>query len=172
MRDLVRSAQQGDSAAETEVFRRLHVRFLLLAKRRIGNDFAEDVVQDACATVFEKYRTGLGEQEFEPWAYEILRNKIGNFLQRNEVRRRLSATVHSHAAAGAPSDPDLRSRLLDCLRRLIRFHSRYARVLNLVHQGYRTEEICERLGVSANNLYVLLNRGRRLLRDCLKRGRK
>jgi len=57
--------------------------------------------------------------------------------------------------------------LVECLRELIRGFPRYARVLNLVQQGYGTEEICERMTISRNNLYVLLSRGRKVLKDCI-----
>lgn len=173
MRELVRSAKQGDRAAEDVVFRHLRVRFLFLAKQRIGMSYAEDVAQEACTTVFEKYRSSPDDREFQAWAYEILRNKIGNYLQKAAVRARAGADLPSAAASESlTTDPDLRARLVACLRRIVRRHRRYARVLNLVHQGYDTGEICRRLDIRAGNLYVMLNRARGLLRDCLERGRE
>ena len=45
---------------------------------------------------------------------------------------------------------------------------RQARILNLVYQGYNTDEISEKLMIKPSNLYMILGRGRKMLRKCLK----
>jgi len=57
--------------------------------------------------------------------------------------------------------------LLRCLKDVLKVKRQYARALNLKYQGYSTEEICGRLGVKRGDLYVILNRGRAVLRECL-----
>ncbi len=166
-------AKQGDKAAENRFFEYLHSRFTLIATRRVGVDHAEDIAQEACITVLQKYKTGVPEDRFEAWAYQILRNKIGNFLQGRDVRRNVASGLERIEDVGAKGseviDPALRIRLLDCLRLISRAVPRYARVLNLVHQGYNTIEICARISVKPNHLYVILNRSRKMLSDCLAR---
>jgi DNA-directed RNA polymerase specialized sigma24 family protein len=44
---------------------------------------------------------------------------------------------------------------------------RYARVLNLIHLGYNTEEICRRMKLTRSNLYSIVSRARALLSDCV-----
>jgi DNA-directed RNA polymerase specialized sigma24 family protein len=56
---------------------------------------------------------------------------------------------------------------MDCFRKICRSNNRHARVLNLHYQGFTTVEICRRLDISENNLYVLLSRARRALELCL-----
>jgi RNA polymerase sigma factor (sigma-70 family) len=168
---LLQRARSGDISAEDKIFRHLRVRFTLLAKRRIGGVDAEDIAHEACLTVLEKYKTLTGSVDFEAWAYTVLRNKIGNYLQSRSVRNRTmrSSGQTDTAPAGILSapDPDLRRRLKRSLRLLVKTNPRYARVLNLAHQGYTTAEICERLKISPNHLYVLLNRSRKLLTQYL-----
>ena len=175
MSDLLDRARNGDKTAEKQLFEILHVRFAYLAKRRIRNkDDAEDVAQEACMTILEKYKTEVFTKGFDPWAYGVLRMKVGNYLQDKDRRRSRmvaeSAAEESGATGGSSSGTDIRQKLIDCLNRLVRINRRYGRALNLVHQGYRTDEICNRLSMSRNYLYVTLNRARSMLRMCLETG--
>lgn len=169
-------ARNGDKFAEEEMLEYLRARFNYLAKQRIEGGDAEDVAQDACITVLEKYKEVLPEIEFEAWAYQVLRNKIGNYFRKRDVRRRamrdtgLSEQVPE--VMSAEPDADLWYRLRICLRKLILAYPRYARVLNLIHQGYTTDEISARLRISRNNLYTILSRGRAMLSDCIFNGEK
>ena len=172
MEDLLTQARQGDKSAEKKIFEQLLVRFILIAKRRIDSDDAQDIAQDACLTILEKYRTEAPADRFEAWAHGILRNKIGNFYQHRTVRRAWHAGVDEYDAsqiAGPAVRQDRSRKLMNCLKKLVRDNQRYARALNLVCQGYRTDEICQRLHIQPGHLYVILNRGRRMLTDCLEK---
>jgi DNA-directed RNA polymerase specialized sigma24 family protein len=46
---------------------------------------------------------------------------------------------------------------------------RHARILVMKYQGYRTAEICERMSITPNNLYVTLSRARAMLKACLEK---
>jgi RNA polymerase sigma factor (sigma-70 family) len=171
---LLDKALQGDKASENEILSQLRVRFHYLAKRRIGEADAEDIAQEACITVLEKYHTEMPPAGFEAWAYGVLRKKIGNYLQSREVRRRVTVSGRQPDDVLDPAretvDPALKMRLIHCLKNLVGSFPRYARVLNLIHLGYNTTEICARIRVKPNNLYVMLNRGRRMLKDCVEKG--
>ena len=172
LEDLLTLARSGDKAAEQQIFERLLVRFTLIAKRRIDSDDAQDIAQDACLTILEKYRTEAPAGRFEAWAYGVLYNKIGNFYQHREVRRAWNSGVAEYEMSRSPQlsgRHDLRWRLVDCVKRLVRVNRRYARALNLVFQGFRTDEICQKLDILPGHLYVVLNRGRRILNDCLEK---
>jgi RNA polymerase sigma factor (sigma-70 family) len=175
MDELLDLARSGNKGAESELFKYLLVRFQLLAKKRIREEEAAlDIAQAACLTVAEKYRCTEFPNGFESWAYEVLRNKIGNHLQVMQAdRRRLSHTDNPgqvYGSAHIEPDHDLRMAIVRCLRRILRVKRRYARVLNLVHQGYDAGDICDRIECSRNNFYVILNRARRLMRNCLANG--
>jgi RNA polymerase sigma-70 factor (ECF subfamily) len=174
MDELLAKVKNGDRRAEQQIFQILLVRFELLAKRRVRNeDSARDIAQDACTTVLEKYKTEEFTTGFEAWAYGVLRMKIGNHIQKmNAEREKMSIKFDIELAPGpsAHIDSDLKMRLLVCLKEILEVNSKYARVLNLTYQGYKTDEICQRLGILAGNFYVTLNRGRSLLRHCLEKG--
>jgi RNA polymerase sigma factor (sigma-70 family) len=173
--DIWTRARNGDRVAEREILQFLLVRFNLLTKRRLGGREAEDVAQDACLTVLEKCRSGTSARYSDAWAYAILRNKIGNYLQTRETHRK---TMVEESALGnidqfpQPAEiPGLKVKLVDCLRKIMKIQPRYARVLSLTYQGYKTDEICRRLSIKPSHLYVILNRSRKMLNDCIEKGK-
>jgi RNA polymerase sigma factor (sigma-70 family) len=174
MERLLERVRNGDKSAEQEIFQYLLVRFELLAKRRLRDEeIARDVAQEACVTVLEKYKTEEFSTGFEAWAYGVLRMKIGNHLQKARTERQIvtaESDIELTAGLAGDIDCDLKARLLDCLRKILEVNSRYARVLNLAYHGYKTVEICQRLGIMPGNFYVILNRGRSMLRLCLEKG--
>jgi RNA polymerase sigma factor (sigma-70 family) len=169
MEELANKARSGDSAAEKQLFEKLLVRFQYLAKRKIGEEHSEDLAQEACMTVFEKYKDETFTVGFLPWAHGVLKMKIGNFLQKKQRMTGREQELNEEFSAAAPEevDPILRRSLIDCMRELAKTGAQYARILNLSFQGFSTEDICVRLGIKANNYYVILNRGRSKLRLCL-----
>lgn len=171
---LLSKAKTGDKTAESDLFSFLHVRFSIIAQRRLGVQDAEDLVNDACITVLEKYRELPPETRFEPWAYRVLRNKIGSHLRDQSVRKKTVETTDRiedyENRAVTPVDPAARMALIRCLRKLSRVYPRYARAVNLLNLGYSTDEICQRLHLKRNNLYVLLFRCRNWLNSCLANG--
>lgn len=175
MDNLLAKAQKGDEKAEKKLFQYLFVRFKAIAKRRIGEGEAEDIAQDACLTVLQKYKTETFSKGFEAWAYGVLKMKIGNYIQGLMVKQK-SLAPESEAdqtlkSSSPEPDYNLKRKLIDCLKQIIKRNPLYARVLNFIHQGYQTSEICKRLQIRPNNFYVILNRGRGMLKTCLETGR-
>lgn len=175
MNQLLKRALAGDDEAEKQLFQYLFVRFKLFAKRKGGGvQDAEDIAQEACITILEKYKSQSYTNGFESWAYGVLRMKIGNFLQKKAVRKCVQSRnpdcVEMTNSNSNSCDHDLRRRISDCVRKIISSYPRYARVLNLIHQGFKIEEISERLDITPNNIYVILNRSRSILKSCLKTG--
>jgi RNA polymerase sigma factor (sigma-70 family) len=173
MDDLFERAKNGDSGAEKQLFERLRVRFRHFAGRIIRDkDAVEDVVQEACLTVLEKYKTTDFPNGFSAWAHGVLKMKIRKYLERTAANRERSLPESkandSQVSPSVSSDPDLKRRLMECLKRILKVNRRYARALNLSYLGFQVDEMCRRLKVKPNNLYVILNRGRSMLKECLQ----
>lgn len=175
MNPLYERAKSGDKDAERQLFTSLRARFAYLAKQRVGNaEEAKDLAQEACVTILEKYRTESFRVSFAAWAHGVLRMKIGNFLKRRSLHSEKAADlaspigrrIHSNPAF----DPELEVALVDCFRKVMAVNRRYARALNLSHQGFPAEEIARRLSVTCGNFYSILNRGRLMLERCLRTG--
>ncbi len=171
---LIESALTGDTDAESALYEHLFVRFTFIAKRTVGED-AEDLAQEACITVLEKYKKAVFHKSPAAWAHQVLKNKIGNYLQRPKVKQNQTDSLdaeESREVAGSGSvDPVLERDLVACLRKMTQKNAHYSRVMNLRFQGFTTDEICRRVGIKAKNMYVILNRGRQMMDHCLKTGR-
>jgi RNA polymerase sigma factor (sigma-70 family) len=175
MEQLLERAIAGDEIAEQEIFGHLLVRFVLLAKRRVRDkEGAQDIAQDACLTIHEKYKAESFEVSFEAWAYGVLRMKIGNWLRKRKVRGACETLgdcpITQQRIEKCEVNQELKRQLLACLKKVLAANPRYARALNLVHHGYKSEEVCQKLQVTKGNFYVILSRGRSMLRACLGGG--
>ncbi len=163
---LYRRAIDGDSRSENEFFKRLSVSFRVIAQRRVWDGYeAEEVVQDALLTVAQRYKSLDIDSSIAGWAYGVMNNKIMDYVKSKKTARgsaRMKTISESDVSSLEP-DPMLKSRLLICLRKISKANSRFARILNLRHQGYSTEEICTRLGIGRNILYVIVSRARSML---------
>jgi RNA polymerase sigma factor (sigma-70 family) len=175
MEELLARALAGDKYAENQLFDFLLVRFRHFAKQHIRTADVEDLAQEACLTVLEKYKTEKFSKSFQAWAYGVLKMKIGNYLQAAAIKRKNMADgqidEENTANILRTVDFDLKRRLMNCMKKINKVNPRYTRVLNLVHQGYSTDEISEMLQINRNNYYVILNRGRKMLKACLKTDR-
>jgi RNA polymerase sigma factor (sigma-70 family) len=175
METLLWRARQGDKNAENEIFQTLLVRFRLFAGQKIGDrEAVEDIAQKACLTVLQKYKTQEFSVGFEVWAYGVLRMIIKGYYHQIITERDRCAPEISIESVKSPEseniDPHIELQLLKCLEKVIRVNPRYARILNLAYQGYKSDEICRKMEITHNNFYVTLNRARSLLWTCLNRG--
>jgi RNA polymerase sigma-70 factor (ECF subfamily) len=171
---LLNQARAGDQAAESQLLEYLSARFRLLAEQRVEDrEAAEDIAQTALMVVLSKYRKEVFSKGFEPWAYGILRMKIGNYYQKRAVRRiERPKDAETLGAVGVPDvDPNLERQLINCLKKIFKINSRYARTLVLTYLGYSAEDVCRRLHVSRQNHYSNLHRARIMLKTCLETGR-
>ena len=141
-------ARGGDKTAEDSLFCELSARFRLFVRQRIGDEQdAKEVVQNALLTIVQEYMGVEFQTSFAAWAYKVLDNRILAYYQtckRQAARSQsLSDAGGNLEMAGANPQPELRHRLLSCLDKIMRANRRYARILNLHYQGYKTDEICE-----------------------------
>ena len=171
MNELWQKAVEGDKEAEGAIFVYLRERFTVIAGLTIYQEDAKDIAHEACLAVLEGYKAVGSPYQYSAWAQRVLKNKIADYFQRRSLEKRVFVesdfleTLRSH-----PKDPEPHEMLLTlqkCLKELTVAFPRYAKALHLNHVGYDTESICEKMKVTRSNLYVLLNRGRKFLRDCI-----
>lgn len=173
LNELCRSARQGDLTAEKQLFAVLLERFSMFVHRRVG-DIAdgEEVTQNVLAKIAASYKGIDFETSFAAWAYRVLENEVAMYYRSASIRRRKLAELSDHSLAqpARTPNPALKSRLLECLKKICRENSRQARILNLHYQGYSVEEICARLNLTKNGMYIILHRARTMMKTCLDTG--
>jgi len=156
---------------------------LLRAARAAGLDreAAEDAVQDTFLVFVRRAHEFDGRARASTWLYGILMKKIAErrkTLSRDAGREDIDEVMEARFGGDGrwvrpPRGPteelargEVRRHLGDCLEELPD-RQRQAFVLREVEE-LETEEVCNVLAVSANNLGVLLYRARNRLRECLE----
>jgi len=163
----------GDGDAENRLFRELTDIFRLYARHRIQDERdVEELVQDVLAVVAEKYGGVDFTASFAAWAYKIFENKLYSFYRKKQVRQGKMVPMEGcdQNSLSYTPDPELKRRLVECLRKLGRVNNRYARILDLHFQGYSAQEIGTTLGTSKNSVLITLSRARSKLKVCIEQG--
>jgi len=180
--------------SETMALHRPYLYRYALAKLR-RTDIADEVVQDTLMAALEGKATFRGDSALRTWLTGILKHKIVDW-QRREARNPLRAGTTHHvdmeneyeetsdtlfdSAGGWVTPPStwpnpeealenqqFRELLDRCLAALPAATARafYLREV----EGQSTEEICEELGISESNCWVMLYRARMSLRESLEK---
>lgn len=170
---LYEKAKNGEKEAEPQLFSLLTERFGYFLQYKVrDDDDREDIIQETLKAIAAKYMTVELEVKFSSWAYGALEKSVLHYF-RTKANRQKRETAPEASAVGRSNltlDPDLKLRLEDCFRKLCQTYQRYARVLNLSYNGYNIEEVSAKLNLTKNNVYIILSRGRGLLKNCLKTG--
>lgn len=158
---------------------RLRGEFVRVATRRVEAAEVEDVVQEAMRIIAEKGIDRAAEPvEGRPpvaWCFQVLRNTIGNYYQRERTRRRW-VEDDTEAIAVAPSPTPLESldsqRTLsvieDTLAGMRRSDPTCAGYLMRILEGERAGELAASESVERGAFYRRLYRCRQKLRELLE----
>lgn len=167
----------------------LRPQLLKMAWLQLRNEtWAEDVVSDTIVTAVEKLQTFGGRARFATWVIAILKHKILDVFRRAGREVALpdatdpdaAADVALFDAAGGFSEPprawadprDLVEEqqfmvVLDaCLQRMPNALGRVFLMREWL--GLDAAEICNDLGITTSNLFVMLHRARLRLRECIR----
>jgi RNA polymerase sigma factor (sigma-70 family) len=170
----------------------LRARFLAITARRVPAAVVEDLVQEALMIVVQRGgRTGaaLGPQAphaidgLPPlaWCFQVLRNTIGNWYQRERTRRSAadpSSLAHEqlrHASAPERSLTPLEALeqsetdkvVGEALRELAATSDSCGRYLRSIADGEKPASIARREGLEESVLYRRIYRCREKLRELL-----
>jgi RNA polymerase sigma-70 factor (ECF subfamily) len=168
-------ACRGDRQAAEELFEVISSRFRLFTHHKIRNKTdAEEIVQEALMTIYAEYNKITFRTSFFAWALKVLDNRILNYLRKKKREsQRFGPEINWNQESldkSIETDPDLKRQLLLCLQKICQRNIRYARILNLHYQGYKTDEICNRMNIKPETLYSALSKARSMLEGCLEKG--
>lgn len=170
--DLYNKAINGDQISEKELFNTLDARFRYLVSQIVWvNDDINDIIQDTLTAIALEYKKITIEISFSAWAYKVLDNRILSYKVKTKRQNERVQLFNEEFSDGfIDLDPLLVNQLLKCLKKIHKINGNHARVLNLKHQGFETIDICNKLKISRNNLYIMLYRARKWLTHCLETG--
>jgi len=174
LQDIYLRARSGNQDDENKLFQVLRDKFQAIAEYKIGDSMAAaDIVQTALVSIADKYRRIEMMDDIAPWAHRVLLNHVMHYFREKQLAAKRQNQLSDKCAASPPThnpDPLLKMRLRLCLKKLNQVNPRHARILNFCYQGFATDEICEKLAISRNVMYISLSRARAMLRQCLKEG--
>ncbi len=141
-------------------------------------DAAEDIFQDICVTICEKFAEFRKGTNFKAWAMEIARYKILSHYQQQSTRKKRMVHLTEEIADSLAANPvwlqeerpfvaEL-SALRKCLDRT-KGKSR-AILLKRYGEGLSCKAVAESIGWTVNAVYVALSRIRDALEKCVKSG--
>ena len=158
------------------------------ARRMLRNEtWAEDAVSEALVAALERPQAYRGGAQLRTWLVAILKNKAVDQVRHHTRERQITGLDDHPASAAGDTDPsgaavEAVAEWDDPQERLSRqqfFYQLEACVQTLPPRQWRafllrdglekeTAEICDELGITANNLSVMLHRARRRLRRMLR----
>src|SRR5210317_1116752 len=177
----------------TDIAERLEAvrpRLLAFARLQLEDEFlAEDRVQDALMAAYESHHRFAGQSKFETWVFGILKNKLIDEIRRRSRELTTSFDAdqvvevdemfdeRAHWVSGKqpeqwvqPESSYLHEQFWQVFDVCV-FHlpTGTARVFTMRELlGIETEEICDSLGLSQQNVWTMLHRARLKIRGCLE----
>lgn len=132
---------------------------------------AEDVVQQVAVVAVESFGRWSRKSSFSTWAVGIAKNKVKMHLRKkgNDLHvfdeKTLDDIAHAHAEIGARVDP-MKEALRHCMKQL---RGRSREIIELRYlDALSPLVISEKLGLTRNNVLVVLHRVRVALGQCIK----
>ncbi len=152
---LIARAQQGDTAAFRQLFRRHQGTVSRIVYRMIGpSPDVEDVVQDVFLNVYRSLPSFRGDAKFSTWLYRLATNVTRMHLRRGRSRPRFAdQEVPEAPRDGAPIEtPEVeveRAERVRALYRLLDTLSEKKREVLVLHdlEGVPAKEIAEALDI-------------------------
>lgn len=154
-----------------QLYRPLLMRY---ARRRgLAEDEADDVAQQCLQVVVERIADFRRRKSFRGWLRRIVDHKVSHQIARNHQARQADTAVLDGAASTELTPPELWERhwmqthLLYCLAGVRDdFGAHTIRAFEMyVFEERSVAEICEALGMTANQVYVAKSRIMKRLRE-------
>jgi RNA polymerase sigma-70 factor (ECF subfamily) len=162
-------AASGDAHAFERLYRTHLARIASLARRMLGDDDTDDVIQDIFVRAWQKLGTFRGEAAFGTWLHRLAINVLLGWRETLGIRRQrhLDGDAVLEAVPSRRTTPEISLDFETAIERL----PDGARQVFVLHdvEGYRHEEIAQMLGLATGTSKSQLHRARMALRRHLER---
>jgi len=166
--DLIEGCVKGDQKAQFQIYK-LYYKAMYNTSLRIVNDTmeAEDIMQEAFLSAFEKIGTYSGTVSFGAWLKRIVINRSLDALNK---RKMIFEDIDSHTYLRDDSTDEIESKQnfesrLEAVKEAIeRLPDGYRIILSLyLIEGYDHDEIGEIMGISSSTSRSQLSRAKQKL---------
>jgi len=171
--NLIDGCRAGDQKAQFQVYK-LYYKAMFNTSLRIVNDLmeAEDVMQEAFLSAFEKINTYSGSVSFGAWLKKIVVNRSLDALAK---RKAIFEDIESHTEIYDDSNEDLvykqevEAKVDEVKNAIERLPEGYRVILSLyLIEGYDHDEIADMLKISSSTSRSQLSRAKQKLVTELK----
>jgi RNA polymerase sigma factor (sigma-70 family) len=171
--DLLDGCKVGDQKAQFQIYK-LYYKAMYNTSLRIVNDTmeAEDVMQEAFLSAFEKIDTYSGTVSFGAWLKKIVINRSLDALSK---RKAVFEDIEHHAGLrdesteGTMNDDEIEIKIGEIKEAMERLPDGYRVILTLyLLEGYDHDEIAEILNISSSTSRSQLSRAKQKLISELK----
>jgi len=165
---LVDRVKQGDADAYEQLVVRYERAAKVLALQIVGDrNLAEDVLQDAFITAYEKLGTLRDGSRFGPWLMQIAKRQAIRYARKRRSTAPLESVAEPTDSSGAEHLSDGHEYLMNLINRLP-IHERL--VFTLRHlDGHRASDIAAMTGRRVDTVKKQLSRAMRRLRRWAQR---
>lgn len=167
LKSLMLASLAGDKAAYRALLTALGDVLRRYYRRRIRQEDAEDLVQEALIAIHSRRATYDTRQPFTPWLYAIARYKLLDHLRRARVRAAISLDDAGELFAEDESESAIARRDLDALLAALPESTR-ALIRDVKIEGLTMQEAAARAGRSEIAVRVGIHRGLKAISDKLR----
>lgn len=172
--DLINEVKSGRIEAYSEIVRRYNQRLYRIAvSYGVMDDDAEEVIQLAYISAYEKLSQFRGDAKFSTWLIKILINEC--LMLKRQQKRIIKLEEDNDVTFSNESHQNPEEKYMDLERKEIleeavkRLPEKYRTVFIFKEiEGMSIEEISDSLGISKVNVKVRLHRAKSMLKEDIK----
>jgi RNA polymerase sigma-70 factor (ECF subfamily) len=166
--EIIDQCREGSQKAQFQLYKLYYKAMYSVSIRIINNELeAEDVMQEAFLSAFNKLDTYKGEVSFGAWLKRIVVNRSLDYLKKRKVH---FEEINEKTTQVADYQMEIKEVDINLLKEAIQnLSDGYRVVLSLyLIEGYDHEEISQILGISNSSSRTQLLRAKNKLRELLK----
>jgi RNA polymerase sigma factor (sigma-70 family) len=171
--DLIDGCQAGDQKAQFQVYK-LYYKAMFNTSLRIVSDSmeAEDVMQEAFLSAFEKIHTYSGTVSFGAWLKKIVVNRsLDSLAKRKAIFEDIEnhTGIHDDSSEEIEYKQDVEAKVEEVKSAIEKLPEGYRVILSLyLIEGYDHDEIADMLNISSSTSRSQLSRAKQKLVNELK----
>jgi len=171
--DLIDGCKNGDQKAQFQIYK-LYYKAMFNTSLRIVSDTmeAEDIMQEAFLSAFEKIETYSGTVSFGAWLKKIVINRSLDVVSRQKAIFE-DIDTHYELQEDTNDTPELQEKMNEVKSAINDLPDGYRIILSLyLLEGYDHDEIAEILNISSSTSRSQLSRAKQKLLNELKNGKE